>query len=395
MSVTTTRPRAAARTDSDHVERLARALGWASVGLGLPQLLRPGAVTRAVGVGDGAKQQAVTAAVGARELVHAAGLLTPRIGARWVWTRVVGDAVDLATLARALRRHDGKGLTRTAAATAAVVGIAAVDAYTAIRQLRTSRKENTVDLTASTTVGKAPQEVYAFWRRLEHLPDFMAHVEHIRVESDTRSHWRVTAPFGQTVEWDAEITDDAPGQSLAWKSVEGADISPAMLDVARKRLPGVPLHLADMRKLDLGRRFDAVICLFSSIGYITDRSELTSTVERLAAHVGPGGVLVIDGWIRPDKWSDDYRGDPDIASDHQMTVVRLTVSRRVGNVTELDMHHLVRDGSGIEYFVESHRLALTPTEEYVSAVENAGLKARVVPDFMPARDRIVGTRNPA
>ena len=227
MSVTTTRPRAAARTDSDHVERLARALGWASVGLGLPQLLRPGAVTRAVGVGDGAKQQAVTAAVGARELVHAAGLLTPRIGARWVWTRVVGDAVDLATLARALRRHDGKGLTRTAAATAAVVGIAAVDAYTAIRQLRTSRKENTVDLTASTTVGKAPQEVYAFWRRLEHLPDFMAHVEHIRVESDTRSHWRVTAPFGQTVEWDAEITDDAPGQSLAWKSVEGADISSA------------------------------------------------------------------------------------------------------------------------------------------------------------------------
>src|SRR5437588_443701 len=83
-NVRSTRPRAAARTDSDHVERLARALGWASVGLGLPQLLRPGAVTRAVGVGDGAKQQAVTAAVGARELVHAAGLLTPRIGARWV-----------------------------------------------------------------------------------------------------------------------------------------------------------------------------------------------------------------------------------------------------------------------------------------------------------------------
>ena len=178
-------------------------------------------------------------------------------------------------------------------------------------------------------------------------------------------------------------------------SVEGADVSPAMLDVAGRRLPGVPLHLADMRKLDLGRRFDAVICLFSSIGYVTDRSELTSTVERLAAHVGPGGVLIIDGWIRPDKWSDDYRGDPDIASDHQMTVVRLTLSRRVGNVTELDMHHLVRDGSGIEYFVESHRLALTATEEYVSAVENAGLKARVVPDFMPARDRIVGTRNPA
>ncbi len=71
--------------------------------------------------------------------------------------------------------------------------------------------------------------------------------------------------------------------------VEGADLSPAMLGVARERLPGVPLHQADMRELDLGRSFDAVICLFSSIGYVTDPSEMRSTVARLALHVAPGG----------------------------------------------------------------------------------------------------------
>lgn len=177
-----------------------------------------------------------------------------------------------------------------------------------------------------------------------------------------------------------------------WYAVEGSDISPAMLARAAARLPGVPLHLADMRNLDLGRRFDAVICLFSSIGYITDPSELRTTVERLAAHVAPGGLLILDGWIRPDEWSDEYRGDPDIASDHEMTVVRLAFSRRFGNVTELTMHHLVRTDSGIEHFVENHRLALTSTEDYVAAVENAGFRARVVPNFMPARDRIVATR---
>jgi len=178
-----------------------------------------------------------------------------------------------------------------------------------------------------------------------------------------------------------------------WYAVEGSDISPAMLARTAMRLPGVPIHLADMRKLDLGRQFDAVTCLFSSIGYITDPSELPSTVERLAAHVAPGGVLILDGWIRPDEWSDEYRGDPDIASDDEMTVVRLAFSRRFDNVTDLAMHHLVRTGSGIEHFVENHRLALTSTEDYVSAVENAGLRARVVPNFMPARDRIVGTRS--
>jgi SAM-dependent methyltransferase len=181
-------------------------------------------------------------------------------------------------------------------------------------------------------------------------------------------------------------------QLRRWYSVEGADVSAAMLEVAGRKLAGVPLHLADMRKLDLGRQFDVVTCLFSSIGYVTEPSELQSTVARLATHVAPGGVLILDGWVRPDEWSDTYRGAPDVASDEEMMVVRLSFARRVvGNVTELDMHHLVRTESGIEYFVEKHRLALTPTQEYAAAVEAAGLQARVVP-FMTSRDRIVGTR---
>jgi len=177
-----------------------------------------------------------------------------------------------------------------------------------------------------------------------------------------------------------------------WYTVEGVDLSPAMLAAAKSRLGDVPLHVADMRTLDLGKSFDAVICLFSSIGYVTDPVEMRSTVGRLAAHVAPGGVLILDGWVRPDVWRDDFRGEPDIANDDEVMVVRLAFTGRKGNITELDMHHLVRTSAGIEYFSEAHRLALTPTEEYVAAVENAGLAARVIPDYMPSRDRVVGTR---
>jgi len=42
--------------------------------------------------------------------------------------------------------------------------------------------------------------------------------------------------------------------------------------------------------------------------------------------------------------------------------------------------------------MEPHRLRLTETDDYVSAVTDAGLEARVIPDYMPNRDRIVGTR---
>ncbi|HWY89134.1 MAG TPA: class I SAM-dependent methyltransferase [Solirubrobacteraceae bacterium] len=174
--------------------------------------------------------------------------------------------------------------------------------------------------------------------------------------------------------------------------VEGADLSPAMLAIARGRLPGVPLHQADMRTLDLGRSFDAVICLFSSIGYVTEPSEMRSTVARLAAHVAPVGMLIIDGWLRPDEWRERYRSEPDIARDEDVVVVRLSYSSREGNVTAMEMHHLVHTTEGIDHFVEYHRLALTPTDDYVSAVEGAGLAARVIPNYMPGRDRIVGLK---
>ena len=178
-----------------------------------------------------------------------------------------------------------------------------------------------------------------------------------------------------------------------WYAVEGVDLSPAMLAVAQTRLPGIPLREGDMRTLDLRKTFDAVTCLFSSIGYMTDPTELRAAIARLAAHVAPGGVLIIDGWVRPGQWRDNFRPDsPDVASDDQVTVVRLSYSRRDGSITELEMHHLVQTDAGIDYFMEPHRLRLTETDEYVSAVTEAGLEARVIPDYMPNRDRIVGIR---
>jgi uncharacterized membrane protein len=81
-----------------------------------------------------------------------------------------------------------------------------------------------VDLTASTTVRKPPEELYAFWRQLDNLPTFMAHVEQVQVLSEQRSHWRVSAPLGGTVEWDAEITEEQPGRRLAWASLADADV---------------------------------------------------------------------------------------------------------------------------------------------------------------------------
>ena len=81
-----------------------------------------------------------------------------------------------------------------------------------------------MELTATTTIRKSPRDVYSFWRRLDHLPTFMAHLDEVVVIDDRTSHWRATAPFDRTVEWDAEVIEDLPGEGIAWRSTEGADV---------------------------------------------------------------------------------------------------------------------------------------------------------------------------
>jgi len=174
--------------------------------------------------------------------------------------------------------------------------------------------------------------------------------------------------------------------------VSGVDLSDEMLAVARQRLPDVPLQRADMRSLELGRTFDVVLCLFSSIGYLTAADDLQEAFRRFARHVNPGGLVIVDGWVRPDAWRDGYRPEMERASGGHVEVYRLVDPRRQGRITTLVEHHLVRDPSGISHFVEDHVLALTPTEEYVGAAEAAGLRVEVLPDYMPDRDRIVGVK---
>lgn len=212
---------------------LARGLGGASAALGLPQLGAPRWFNRFIGVGDAPRQQATTAAVGVRELTAAAGLLFSESPV-WLWARVAGDAVDLTLLGLALANHDGKGRERTVAAAAAVLGITAIDVYAAVTR---SRQKTELELTAAVTVGQSQQEAYDQWRQLESLPTFMAHLDEVRTTGNGTTHWRASAPFGQTVEWDAEIVEDVAGQRIAWQSVGNPDV-PNEGEVQFRAAPG-------------------------------------------------------------------------------------------------------------------------------------------------------------
>ena len=86
--------------------------------------------------------------------------------------------------------------------------------------------------------------------------------------------------------------------------VEGIEPHPRFRAIARDRLDGVPVHDGDMRTFDLGRSFDVVTCLFSAIGYMLTLDDLRAAIGQMAAHVSPGGLLVVEPWFHPEGWID-------------------------------------------------------------------------------------------
>jgi len=77
------------------------------------------------------------------------------------------------------------------------------------------------------TIDKPAVDLYRFWRRFDNLPRFMTHLKEVRDLVGNRSHWVADAPLGMSVEWDAEIIEDRPGEVISWKSQDGADVDTA------------------------------------------------------------------------------------------------------------------------------------------------------------------------
>ena len=155
--------------------------------------------------------------------------------------------------------------------------------------------------------------------------------------------------------------------------VEGFDLDERMLEQARRRLPEVPLHRFGFEDAALGRRFDAVTCLFSSIAYVRSPERLDAAVAALARHLEPGGVLAIEPWIAPE---DFHPGTLHVHSgqDERRAVTRMATATLEDRCSVIEMQYLLGEDGRIRHAVERHVTGLFTDEEYGSALERAGLE---------------------
>jgi SAM-dependent methyltransferase len=171
--------------------------------------------------------------------------------------------------------------------------------------------------------------------------------------------------------------------------VEGLDLDPEMLAVARERLPDVAFHEADMASFDLGRRFDAVVCLFSSIGYVKTEERLGQAIASMGRHLEPAGVLVVEPWLSPEAWRDGHVGGV-FVDEPELKVARINVAASEDDVSIVDFNYLVGTPDGVEHFTERHELALFTVEQHLAAFRAAGLAVEHDPEGPMGRGLYVG-----
>ncbi len=174
-------------------------------------------------------------------------------------------------------------------------------------------------------------------------------------------------------------------------SCVGLDVEPGLLAVASARCPAAELVLSDMTDFDLGRTFDAVTCLFSSIGYVRTLEGLGRAAGCMAAHVGEGGVVVVEPWFTPDLWT---TGHVQVvrAEGPGFTAVRMMHSALEGRLSVLDAHYLIGRPAGVTHARERHELGLFTLEEYAEAFAAAGLTVSVDQEGLIGRGLITAVR---
>jgi uncharacterized membrane protein len=289
-------------------EGLARGLGWFSIGLGLAELLAPRGVAKVAGMRG---NTTLIRLFGLREIASGIAIFAGgRRPAGPVWSRVAGDALDLACLGAAYA-NPGNDKARLTFATANVLAVTALDVLCA-RQLSADEggaqaERGNVPVNKSIVVNASAEEVYQYWRDLENLPRFMRYLESVKVTGEGRSHWVAKAPGG-SVEWDAEITEDRPNQLISWRSLEGSEVETSGTVRFEPAVGGrgTVIHV----KLDYDPPAGAVGALVAKLFGEDPDAQMQIDLRRFKQIVEVGEIVVSDGTLTGEGYTEQRPAQP-------------------------------------------------------------------------------------
>ncbi len=132
-------------------------------------------------------------------------------------------------------------------------------------------------------------------------------------------------------------------------NVEGSDLSPAMLERARKTLSDagltVPLHQIDFRRLHdhFPDRFDAVVCLTSALIEVIDDTDALEALQSMRRVLKPGGILIFDQGLSDAMIQEKPKVDPILNTRDQSRLFVMNYEPAVMTIRICDFIHTDAD----------------------------------------------------
>ncbi|MBI2134548.1 class I SAM-dependent methyltransferase [Candidatus Woesearchaeota archaeon] len=175
--------------------------------------------------------------------------------------------------------------------------------------------------------------------------------------------------------------------------IVGIDLNKEMLGIAKKKFPKIKFVKADMAVFDLKRRFDIIICLFGSIGYMKTYNNLKKAVNNFSKHLNPGGLVLIEDFV-PKK---DYKiGIPwaNFIDKPNVKIARMNLSKRRGDIAIVDFHFLIATKKGVEYLRDYHELGLFDINKFLRIMKENNFEAKYLKDgLMNGRGLYIGIKS--
>ena len=166
--------------------------------------------------------------------------------------------------------------------------------------------------------------------------------------------------------------------------VDGLDIDPAFVRIAKQKLPNSSIFEGDMSKFVVSRRYDVILSLFSSIAYVRTLERVRQSLERFCAHLNPGGLVLVEPWFTPDAIHSG-RSTAKSFEAEGITICRMSHVDVEGRLSRLRFEYLIGRDTGIEHASETHELGLFTIEEMKASFVAAGFSAEFDSDGLCGR----------
>jgi SAM-dependent methyltransferase len=159
--------------------------------------------------------------------------------------------------------------------------------------------------------------------------------------------------------------------------ISGLDLNKDMLRIVKRKFPRLKFYEEDMICFDLGRKFDIITCLFSSIGYVRTWKNLNKTISTFSRHLKTGGILIIEPFFTKENY---HVGAPHaiLVDEPDVKICRMNLSQRRGDIAILDFHFLVATRNGVGFLRDRHELGLFKIDKFLDILKDNGFQARFV-----------------